>query len=46
MIQLQFKTNIKSIRLDNGQEFAMVDFYNAHGIIHQIVVFTLPNRIL
>lgn len=35
MIQLQFKTNIKSIRLDNGQEFAMVDFYNAHGIIHQ-----------
>lgn len=35
MIQLQFKTNIKFIRLDNGQEFAMVDFYNAHGIIHQ-----------
>lgn len=35
MIQVQFKTNIKSIGSDNGQEFAMVDFYNAHGIIHQ-----------
>ena len=35
MIQTQFKTNIKSIRSDNGQEFAMIDFYNAHGIIHQ-----------
>lgn len=35
MVQTQFKTNIKSIRSDNGQEFAMVDFYFAHDIIHQ-----------
>ena len=35
MVQTQFKTNIKSIRSYSGQEFAMVDFYFAHGIIHQ-----------
>lgn len=46
MIQTQFKANIKSIRSDNGQEFAMTNFYSTHGIIHQRATFTLPNRTL
>lgn len=47
IIQTQFKTNIKFVRLDNGQEFAMVDFYNAHGIIHQkSCVYTLQQNFM
>ena len=35
MVATQFSQNIKSIRTDNAKEFAMSDFLNSHGIIHQ-----------
>ncbi|CAN1140144.1 Retrovirus-related Pol polyprotein from transposon TNT 1-94 [Linum perenne] len=34
MAEKQFDTKIKIIRSDQGQEFHMADFYQAHGIIH------------
>ncbi|XP_068487969.1 uncharacterized protein [Phaseolus vulgaris] len=34
-VQNHFQTNIKTIRTDNGVEFAMSSFYASKGIIHQ-----------
>ena len=34
-VQNHFKTNIKTIRTDNGVEFAMSNFYASKGIIHK-----------
>ena len=34
MVATQFGQNIKSIRIDNAEEFDMLDFLNSHGIIH------------
>ena len=35
MICSQFGVGFKAIRFDNVFEFCMVDFFSAHGIIHQ-----------
>lgn len=35
MIFTQFNVGFKAIRSDNTFEFCMVDFFSAHGIIHQ-----------
>ena len=35
MIQTQFKVGIKAIWLDNAPKVSMIDFFSAHGIIHQ-----------
>ncbi|CAH9086228.1 unnamed protein product, partial [Cuscuta europaea] len=36
LINTQFHTKIKIIRTDNGTEFIFPNFYNTHGIIHQL----------
>ena len=35
MVYTQFNTGIKVIRSDNAFEFSLLDFYSAHGIVHQ-----------
>ena len=35
MVYTQFNIGIKSIRFDNAIEFSLIDFYSAHGIVHQ-----------
>ncbi|CAL1404860.1 unnamed protein product [Linum trigynum] len=36
MVQTQFDKTIRVVRSDQGQEFNMPDFYNQHGMIHQL----------
>jgi hypothetical protein len=44
MVQTQFKTKIKCIRLDTGLEFHMKDFFSTQGIIHQLSCVETPQQ--
>ena len=44
MVQTQFRTKIKSIRIDNALEFIMFEFYNSSGIIHQQICIYTPQQ--
>lgn len=35
LMDMQLEIKIKTIRLDNGGEFNMIDFYLRKGIVHQ-----------
>jgi len=43
-VQNHFKTNIKTIRTDNGVEFAMSNFYASKGIIHKKSCVETPQQ--
>lgn len=36
LVQNQFGNFIKCLRLDNGKEFELTNFYNKNGIVHQL----------
>jgi hypothetical protein len=42
LVLTQFKVKIKAIRSDNGNEFVMHDFFNSHGIVHQLRCVETP----
>ncbi|CAN1852203.1 Retrovirus-related Pol polyprotein from transposon TNT 1-94 [Linum perenne] len=44
MIQNQFEKKVKTIRSDQGKEFHMTDFFNDHGIIHQMSCVQTPEQ--
>ena len=44
MIQIQFGSQLKQLRSDNGQEFHMLDFYASKGIIHQHSCVEIPQQ--
>jgi hypothetical protein len=44
MIETQFHVKIKSVRIDNGIEFEMIDFFNTKGIIHQTSCRDTPQQ--
>lgn len=44
LVSAQFQTKIKCSRSDNGPEFAMVDFYDQNGIIHQRTCVDSPQQ--
>ena len=33
--KIQFDSSVKIVRMDNGLEFNLVDFYSSRGIVHQ-----------
>ena len=43
-MQTQFHKHIKILRSDNGIEFAMHEFYNSTGTIHQISCVYIPQQ--
>jgi len=43
-VQNHFQTNIKTIRIDNGVEFAMSSFYASKGIIHKTSCVETPQQ--
>jgi len=43
-IENQFKTTIKTIRTDNGAEFAMKNFFSSKGIVHQTTCVETPEQ--
>jgi hypothetical protein len=44
MVETQFNTRIKSLRSDNGIEFAMPEFYSSHGTLHQLSCVETPQQ--
>ena len=47
MVQMQFKTRVKTIRSDNGREFvsgSMKMFYREQGIIHKTTCVDTPQQ--
>jgi hypothetical protein len=44
LVLTQFKVKIKTIRSDNGNEFIMHDFFNSHGIVHQLSCVETPQQ--
>jgi len=44
MIETQFSIKIKSIRSDNGPEFALTNFYASKGILHQTSCAETPQQ--
>lgn len=44
LVETQFQTVIKMIRIDNGPEFNMADFYASKGIIHQCSCVESPQQ--
>ena len=44
MVQTQFDLKIKAVRNDNAKEFDMFDFFNSHGIIHQLSCVYTPQQ--
>lgn len=44
LINNQFKTHIKIIRIDNGGKFGMEDYYHKRDIIHQKTCIETPQQ--
>jgi transposase InsO family protein len=44
LVQTHFKTKIKSLRLDNGAEFQMKDYFSDQEIIHQLSCVETPQQ--
>ena len=44
MVHTQFGLKIKAVRTDNAKEFDMFDFFNSHGIIHQLSCVYTPQQ--
>jgi hypothetical protein len=44
MVKTQFQAQVKSIRIDNGNEFKLVDFFNEHDIFHQCSCVGTPQQ--
>ena len=42
MIETQFLKKVKTIKIDNGTEFIMVDFFVKRGILHQLICVETP----
>jgi hypothetical protein len=45
-VKTQFNLTVKCVRSDNGLEFAMHDFYNQYGIVHQTSCVETPEQLL
>lgn len=44
MIEIQHICRVKIVRIDNGSEFLMSDFYSSKGIENQLDVLKLTNK--
>ena len=44
MVETQFSKKIKTIRIDNGIEFIMSDFFAKKGILHQLSCVQTPQQ--
>nr|GMD93365.1 uncharacterized protein LOC109150247 [Ipomoea batatas] len=44
MVENQFGAHVKSIRLDNGLEFSMSDYFSQQGILHQTSCTYTPQQ--
>jgi transposase InsO family protein len=44
LVQTQFKTKVKCLRLDNDAEFKMKDYFFAQGIIYQLSCVETPQQ--
>ncbi|CAN1779045.1 Retrovirus-related Pol polyprotein from transposon RE1 [Linum perenne] len=44
MVENQFERKVKVIRSDQGKEFHMTDYFNDHGIIHQMSCVQTPEQ--
>jgi hypothetical protein len=44
LIETQFNLKIKSLRSENGSEFAMTDFFSSKGAIHQLSCIETPQQ--
>ena len=42
MVETQFARKVKCIRLDNGTEFFLKDFFTKRGILHQLICVETP----
>ena len=44
IVNTQFNCKIKSIRSENGTEFNLKDFFQFHGILHQLSCVDTPQQ--
>jgi hypothetical protein len=44
LVQTQFKIKTKCLRLDNGAEFKMNDYFSGQGTIHQLNCVETPQQ--